>query len=117
VEQIPLPKRTKDFSVRIIRLYNALPKSADVRVIANQLMRSGTSVGAHCREAFRGRSDKEMISKLEAALQELDESIYWMELLIEIGSVKVNLLEPLIAEANELMAIIVTSVKTVKARL
>ena len=76
----------------------------------------GTAPGAHCREAFRGRSDAELISKLELALQELDETIYWFELLIEAEIISPKRLQPLMDEANELMAILVTSVRTVKRR-
>jgi four helix bundle protein len=112
----PLRDRTKAFALRVIRLYIKLPKNELGRILARQLVRSGTSPGAHCREAFRARSDAELISKLETALQELDETIYWLELLIESGIVRGQLLEPLIVEANELIAIIVTSVKTVKRR-
>jgi four helix bundle protein len=75
--------RTKTFALRIIRLYVALPKTTEAQVIGKQLLRSGTSVGARYREACRARSDAEFISKLEAALQELDESEYWIELLID----------------------------------
>jgi four helix bundle protein len=82
---------------------------------SNKSLRSSCDP-AHCREAFRGRSDAELVSKLETALQELDETIYWLELLIESGIVPSQRLEPLITEANELIAIIVTSVKTVKKR-
>ena len=80
------------------------------------MLRSGTSVGAHCREAFRGRSDAEMISKLEGAIQELDETIYWFELLTESGIVRATRVTSLIAEANEIMAILVSSVRTIKSR-
>jgi four helix bundle protein len=111
-----LRDRTKAFALRIIRLYIALPKSELAKILGRQVVRSGTSPGAHCREAFRARSNAEMISKLETALQELDETIYWLELLTESAIVRGQLLEPLMAEANELIAIIVTSVKTVKKR-
>ena|SRR5207245_5625004 len=111
-----LRDRTKEFALRVIRLYVALPKNELARLLARQVVRSGTSPGAHCREAFRARSNAELISKLETALQELDETIYWLELLIESGIVRRQRLELLIAEANELIAIIVTSVKTVKRR-
>ena len=97
-------------------MYLALPKNELARILGRQVVRSGTSPGAHCREAFRARSDAELISKLETALQELDETVYWFELLIESETVPAPLLKPLIAEADELMAIIVTSVKTVKRR-
>jgi four helix bundle protein len=111
-----LRDRTKAFALRVIRLYTALPKNELARIVGRQVVRSGTSPGAHCREAFRGRSDAELVSKLETALQELDETIYWLELLIESGIVPSQRLETLITEANELIAIIVTSVKTVKKR-
>ncbi|PYQ32966.1 MAG: four helix bundle protein [Acidobacteria bacterium] len=111
-----LGDRTKDFAIRVIRMYLALPKNELARILGRQVVRSGTSPGAHCREAFRARSDAELISKLETALQELDETVYWFELLIESETVPAPLLKPLITEADELMAIIVTSVKTVKRR-
>jgi len=111
-----LRDRTKSFALRVIRLYTALPKNELARIVGRQVVRSGTSPGAHCREAFRARSNAELISKLETALQELDETIYWMELLIESGIVASERLQPLIGEANELIAIVVTSVKTIKRR-
>jgi four helix bundle protein len=111
-----LRDRTKAFAIRVIRLYVALPKSELARILGRQVVRSGTSPGAHCREAFRARSDAELISKLETALQELDETVYWLELLIESSTVRGSRLVPLIAEANELISIIVASVKTVKRR-
>jgi four helix bundle protein len=78
-----LRERTKRFAVEVIRFCGSLPQTEEARIIRRQLLRSGTSPGAHCREATRARSDAEMISKIETALQELDESVYWMELLIE----------------------------------
>src|SRR5205085_10410830 len=108
--------RTKAFAVRIIRAYVALPKSEVARVLGRQFVRSGTSVGAHCREGYRSRSDAEIISKYEGALQELDETMYWLELLVEAGIVRAARLEGLLREANEIMAILVSSVKTIKRR-
>jgi four helix bundle protein len=78
-----LRERTKQFALRVIRLFGALPKSAEAQVIGKQLLRSGTSVAANYREACRARSNSEMISKLSIVEQELDESQLWMELLIE----------------------------------
>ena len=80
-----LRSRTKQFSLRIVRLFAALPRTTEAQVIGKQLLRSGTSVGAHYREATRARSNAEFISKLEGGLQELEESAYWMELLSESG--------------------------------
>ena len=79
-------------------------------------MRSGTSIGAHYREAYRSRSDAEFVSKIEVALQELEETIYWFELLIESDLVSEKKLKNLLQEASELIAIFTTSVKTVKQK-
>jgi four helix bundle protein len=108
--------RTKTFALRIIRLYSALPKSTEAQVIGKQVLRSATSVGAHLREGKRSRSDAEMISKTEVALQELEETVYWLELLVGAGIVKPERLTDLQEEADELTAILVTSVKTIKNR-
>jgi four helix bundle protein len=108
--------RTKDFALRIVRLYAALPKTTEAQVIGKQLLRAGTSVGAHLREGKRSRSGAEMISKAEGALQELEETVYWLELLADSGIVKLGLLGDLMKEADELTAILVTSVKTLKSR-
>ena len=113
---IPLATRTKAFAIRIIRLYEALPKRRVAMVIGDQMLRSGTSVGAHCREAFRGRSDAEWISKMEVALQELDETLHWLELLIEADILAADRLAPLMQEIDELTAILVASINTVKRR-
>ena len=108
--------RTRKFALRVIRLYTALPKTTEAQVIGKQVLRSGTSVGAHLREGKRSRSDAEMISKTEGALQELEETVYWFELLVDSGIVKAELLSGLLKEADELIAILVTSVKTIKKR-
>ncbi|MGH9900349.1 MAG: four helix bundle protein, partial [Pyrinomonadaceae bacterium] len=76
-----LRQRTKAFALRIVKMYAALSKSAEAQVIGRQVLRSGTSVGAHYREACRARSDADFISKIEGSLQELEETIYWLELL------------------------------------
>lgn len=115
-EKLGIVERTKLFALRIVRLYSALPKTTEGQVIGKQILRSGTSVGADVREGKRSRSDAEMISKTEGALQELEETIYWLELLSDSGIVKAELLPDLMKEADELMAILVTSVKTIKAR-
>jgi len=111
---VDLRMRTKQFALRIIRLYAALPKTMEGQVIGKQLLRSGTSVGAHYREASRARSDAEFISKLEGGLQELEESAYWMELLSESGIVSAARLTELQKEADELTAILITCVKKTK---
>src|SRR5689334_7491108 len=83
IERRDLVRRTKVFALRIIKLYVSLPKTTQAQVIGKQVLRSGTSVGAHYREAKRARSTAEFVSKIEGALQELDETIYWLELLCE----------------------------------
>ena len=97
-------------------MYNALPRTQIAFVLGNQALRSGTSVGAQYREACRARSDAEIISKLEATLQELDETAYWLELLVDAEVVTSKRLASLQKETDELTAIFVTSVKRIKAR-
>lgn len=111
-----LATRTKEFALRVIRLYSALPKSTEAQVLGKQLLRAGTSVGAHYREASRARSNAEFISKLEGGMQALEESSYWLELLVEAGIFPLEKLQPLMTEANELMAILVTCVKKAKMK-
>ena len=111
-----LKQRTKQFALRIIRLYVALPKTMEAQVIGKQLLRSGTSVGAHYREGTRSRSTAEFVSKIEGGLQELEESAYWMELLVESNIMPETRLNDLQQEANELTAILVTCSKNAKAK-
>ncbi|MBI4760316.1 MAG: four helix bundle protein [Chloroflexi bacterium] len=106
--------RTKQFALRIIRLYQRLPRSGEAQVIGKQVLRSGTSVGAQYREACRAKSPADFISKMEGSLQELDETGYWLELLIEGGVIKPEKLGDLQKETEELIAIFVASVKTAK---
>ena len=111
-----LRARTKSFALRIIKLYASLPKTTVAQILGKQFLRSGTSVGAHYREASRARSTKEFISKLEVSAQELDETMYWLELLIEAGIVPEKKLADLLDEANQLLSIMTASVKTAKNR-
>ena len=111
-----LRKRTKDFALRVIHLYGSLPKKTEAQVMGKQVLRSGTSVGAHYREATRARSPAEFISKMEGGLQELEETCYWFELLVESDVVPEARLADLRKEAEELTAIFVSSVKTAKGR-
>jgi len=112
-----LRKRTKDFALRVIRLYGSLPNTTEAQVMGKQVLRSGTSVGAHAsrREATRARSPAEFISKMEGGLQELEETSYWFELLVESGIVTEARLADLRKEAEELTAIFVSSIKTAKS--
>jgi len=109
-----LKQRTKQYALRIIRLYASLETTGAAGVIGRQLLRSGTSVGAQYREACRARSTAEFISKMESATQELDESAYWIELLLEAHLVEERLLGDLQRETDELIAIFVSSAKTAK---
>ncbi len=110
-----LRERTKDFALKIIQLYSELPKSRPAQVIGDQVLRSGTSVGAHFREAQRAKSNPDFISKIEGGTQELEETVYWLELLDEAGFCPQDKLKPLKKEADELMAIFVTIVRKTKA--
>ena len=115
-EQKPqdLKIRTKQFALRIIRLYTSLPKTTEAQVIGKQVLRSGTSVGAQYREAQRAKSDADFINKVEGSLQELDETGYWLELLKDSGIFSAEKLDPLLKETDELTAILVSIVKKVK---
>src|SRR4051812_28063177 len=107
---VDLKERTMQFALRIIRLSSAIPKRGPGIVLATQVLRSGTSPGAQYREAQRAKSNADFVSKLEGALQELSETIYWLELIGESGTVNRKRLEPLKREAEELTAIMVTIV-------
>ena len=106
--------RTKAFALRITRLSSAMPRGRESNLMARQVFKAGTSVGAHCREAYRSRSKAELISKLETALQELDETTYWLELIAESKIVTERRLGPLLKEADELIRILVACVKKIK---
>lgn len=104
--------RTKKFASGSVRLFVVLPKAREeVRILGKQLLRSGTSVAAHVREASRARSAAEFVSKLGGALQEADETALWLELLREDCGIDAKLTQPLEAEASELMAILTTMIK------
>jgi four helix bundle protein len=111
-----LKVRTKQFALRVISMYSALPKSDVARVLGRQVLRSGTSVGAQYREGCRARSTAEFVSKIESAIQELDETKYWFELIVGSKLVKQSRMESIEAEADELLAILTASVKTAKRR-
>jgi four helix bundle protein len=111
-----LKVRTKELALEIIRLYSSLPKTTEAQVLGRQLLKSGTSVGAHYYEAQRAKSNADFISKIEGALQELDETIYWMELLEASGIIATEKLNFINQESDELIAIFVSIVKAVKSR-
>jgi four helix bundle protein len=109
-----LRDRTKQFALRLVRLYRALPSREEARIIGRQLLRSGTSVGANYRAACRARSRAEFVAKLGIVLEEADETVFWLELLQESEIVTAQKLTPLIQEARELTSIFVTSICTAK---
>ena len=112
-----LRTRTSDYALRIIRLYASLPKTTEAQVMGKQVLRSGTSIGAHYREGHRGKSDADIVNKFQTALQELDETDYWLELLVRSKVVPAEKLEELREETNELLAIFVTIVTKIKKRM
>jgi four helix bundle protein len=115
-EPSDLRKRTKAFALRIIKLFAALPPTVEAQVLGKQILRSGTSVGAQYREACRARSVAEFISQMGSVLQELDETTYWLELLVEAEIVPAARLAGLQTEADELTRIFVSSINTAKDR-
>ena len=115
-ERQDLRQRTRQFALRIIKLYGALPNSVEAQVLGKQILRSGTWVGAHYREACRAKSNPDFISKIEGGLQELDETLYWLELLEEANIVGSRRLGPLKQETNELIAMFVTMSKGLKQK-
>jgi len=108
--------RTRHFALRIIRLCESLPKGRTSDTIARQLVSCGTSVGANYRAACRGKSKADFISKMGIVEEECDESIYWMELLIEAGIIEENKIKDLMDEANQILSIVVSSIKTARFR-
>jgi four helix bundle protein len=111
-----LKERTKQLALRIIRLFSALPKTGEAQVLGKQLLRSGTSVGANYREAYRARSKSEFIAKCGDSLRELEECAYWLELLVDGGIVAPDKLQHLRGECDEPTAIFVTIVKQARDR-
>jgi four helix bundle protein len=109
-----LKKRTKQFALDIIKLVVALPPNRTCNILGNQLLRSGTSVGANCRAVCRAKSTADFISKMGTVEEEADESGYWMELLVDSGKLKLADTSLLIKEADELTAIAVSSINTAR---
>jgi four helix bundle protein len=112
---VELSVRTKEFALRMIRLYCSLPKNTQAQVLGKQALRSGTSVGANFREAKRSRSKAEFISIIGVCIKELDETAYWLELLVESDIVSSRKLKDLYQECDELIAILTTISKKTKA--
>ena len=111
-----LKRRTRDFSLAVVRLYAELPRTTEAQVLGRQMLRSATSVGAQYREAQRAKSDADFINKIEGALQEGEETLYWLELLAGAGIASPVTITPLATELDELIRIFVSMVCKVKAR-
>jgi four helix bundle protein len=116
MEQSYLKERTKSFALEIIKLVESLPKGRTADVIGRQLVDAGTSVGANYRAACRARSPADFISKMGIVEEEADETIYWMELLIEAKLVQENNISHLLREANQILAMTVSSIKTARRK-
>ena len=112
-----LRTRTSDFALRIVKLYSSLPKTTEAQVLGKQVLRSGTSVGANYREGHRAKSDSDIVNKFESVLQELDETDYWLDLLVRSGILSAQKAKSLIKETNELIAIFATIVTKIKKRM
>lgn len=117
MDSIELKARTKRFALQIIDLVEVLPNTISVRVIANQIAKSGTSVGANYRAVCRARSDREFISKMSIVIEEADETLFWLEIIQEKKWADYDTLNLIWKEGNELTAIFVATIKKVKARL
>lgn len=112
-----LKDRTKQFALRILKLVAALPKTIEGPAIANQLVRSGTSVAANYRATCRARSKAEFIAKVGVVLEEADETLLWLELISEANLLPPKRINPLLTEANELVAIMAASRRSASANL
>ena len=100
-----LRARTKMFAIRIVKLYQALPKTSEAQVLGKQLLRSGTSVAANYRAACRGRSRAEWLAKIGIVVEEADETVFWLEMLADCGVISTKRLKSLTEESEELVAI------------
>ena len=117
MNEAQMKKRTKEFAKNIIKLCRNLPANREGRLIGNQLFRAGTSVAANYRAACRGRSKAEFISKLAIVEKEADETMFWLELIKELSICREPMVDDFIKESDELIAIVVSSIKTIKKNL
>ena len=109
-------KRTREYALRVIRLVESLPEDRTSRILGDQLLRRGTSVGANYRSSVRAKSRADFISKMGTVEEEGDESLYWMELLVEAGKMPGRRLGALMREGGEIVAIVVASIRTARRR-
>ena len=117
MDEKELKERTKRFALRVIRLVQSLPNTMEGQTIGRQLLKAGTSVGANYRAACRGRSRAEFAAKLGIVEEESDESAFWLEIIIEADLLKKHLVQSLLDEADELVAIMVASRISTKKNL
>ena len=111
-----MKQRTKAYALRVIRLVQALPRNEVARTVGGQLLRSGTSVGANYRSACRAKSRPDFVHKLKIVEEECDESLYWMELLVEGELIPAGRLQALQQEGSEILSIVVASLRTTRLR-
>jgi four helix bundle protein len=109
-----LKKRTKSFAIRIVKLYRALPNTGEAKVIGNQFLRSGTAIAANYRASCRARSTAEFIAKIGVVVEETDETVFWLEMLVDCEIFSESKMKEMIQEGNELLAIFATSQSTSK---
>ena len=113
--KVDLRERTKDFALSVVRMFSALPKTTEAQILGRQVLRSGTSIGANYREAYRGRSRAEFIAKCGDCLREIEETAYWLELLVAADIASFDDLSSLRQECDELTAIFVSIITQSKA--
>src|SRR5208337_3972191 len=111
-----LRRRTKEFALRVINLFRALPRTEEARILGRQVLRSGTAVAANYRSACRARSRADFISKIGITVEEADETAFWLELIVDAGIIKRSKLDSLLAETNELVRIFQASRTTARSR-
>jgi four helix bundle protein len=116
VNENEFKNRTKQIALRVIRLVESLPKTNSAQIIGKQLLRAAISVGANYRAACRGKSESDVIHKLSIVEEEADESLYWLELLVESNIVSENKLSSLINDTNEIVAMFSASIKTLRIK-
>ncbi len=109
-----LKKRTKDFAIRIVKLYRVLPNTGEAKVIGNQFLRSGTAIAANYRASCRARSTAEFIAKIGVVVEEADETVFWLEMLVDCEIFSEPKMKDLMQEGNELLAIFAASQTTAK---
>ncbi|MBE9213529.1 four helix bundle protein [Plectonema cf. radiosum LEGE 06105] len=116
MNEVEFKRRTKQLALRVIRLIEALPHNLTAQIISKQLIRSATSVGANYRSACRAKSTADIIAKLSLVEEEADESLYWMELIVESALIPQEKLTNLMSETSEILAMTVASIKTLRIK-